>query len=116
MLCSIHLFVCAQGLSTVCGAGDPKTRNGISIHIYACNKSMGDKCFYNSDGDFLIGKLLSLMFFYIKSPSLPPSSSLCYGLVPQQGPLHLITEMGQLYVKPNEIVIIQVHHNASKIQ
>lgn len=77
---------------------------------------MGDKCFYNSDGDFLIGKLLSLLLLSIKSLFLPLPPSLCYGLVPQQGPLHLITEMGQLYVKPNEIVIIQVHHNASKIR
>ena len=45
-----------QGLSTVCGAGDPKARHGVAIHIYACNKSMGDKCFYNADGDFLFGQ------------------------------------------------------------
>ena len=44
-----------KGLATVCGAGDPRTRNGIAIHIYSCNKSMNDKAFYNSDGDFLIG-------------------------------------------------------------
>ena len=49
-----------QGLSTLCGAGDPKLRSGIAIHIYTCNKSMADKCFYNSDGDFLIGMLLSV--------------------------------------------------------
>lgn len=45
-----------QGLATVCGAGDPKTRNGMAVHIYACNKSMSNKCFYNADGDFLIGQ------------------------------------------------------------
>ena len=28
-------------------------------------------------------------------------------LVPQQGPLHILTEFGQLYVKPNEIAVIQ---------
>lgn len=32
-----------EGLATVCGAGDPKTRHGIAIHIYACNKSMKDR-------------------------------------------------------------------------
>ena len=98
--------VCVQGLSTVCGAGDPKTRNGISIHIYACNRSMGDKCFYNSDGDFLIGKCISLNENTAFTLSL--SHTHTHTLVPQQGPLHIITEMGQLYVKPNEIVIIQV--------
>ena len=45
-----------EGLATVCGAGDPKCREGIAVHIYACNKSMGERCFYNSDGDFLIGE------------------------------------------------------------
>ena len=45
-----------EGLATVCGAGDPKTRSGVAIHVYTCNKSMQNKCFYNSDGDFLIGK------------------------------------------------------------
>ena len=41
----------------MCGAGDPKVRNGIAIHIYTCNKSMGNKCLYSADGDFLIGEL-----------------------------------------------------------
>ena len=45
-----------EGLATVCGAGDPKTRHGVAVHIYTCNTSMTDKCFYNSDGDFLIGQ------------------------------------------------------------
>ena len=33
---------------------------------------------------------------------------LCSLAVPQQGALHLVTEMGQLYVKPNEIAVVQV--------
>ena len=44
-----------DGLFTVCGAGDPKTRHGTAIHVYLCNVSMTNKCFYNADGDFLIG-------------------------------------------------------------
>ena len=48
----------AQGLATVCGAGDPTTRNGVAVHIYACNKPMENMCLYNSDGDFLIGRSL----------------------------------------------------------
>lgn len=47
-----------QGLHTICGAGDPKTRHGIAIHVYLCNASMKDTAFYNVDGDFLIGKFL----------------------------------------------------------
>lgn len=44
-----------DGLHTIGGAGDAKTRHGIAIHIYLCNESMDDCAFYNSDGDFLIG-------------------------------------------------------------
>lgn len=46
-----------DGLHTICGAGDPKGRHGIAIHVYLCNTSMDNMAFYNSDGDFLIGKL-----------------------------------------------------------
>ncbi|XP_065907305.1 homogentisate 1,2-dioxygenase-like [Dysidea avara] len=70
-----------EGISTVCGAGDPRCRSGCVVHVYTCNKSMKDKCFYNSDGDFLI--------------------------VPQLGPLHIKTEFGELHVDPLEIVVIQ---------
>ncbi|XP_048577318.1 homogentisate 1,2-dioxygenase [Nematostella vectensis] len=71
-----------QGLSTVCGAGDPCSRHGIAIHIFACNASMDNKCLYSSDGDFLI--------------------------VPQKGTLNITTEFGKIEVKPNEICIIQL--------
>lgn len=47
-----------QGLHTVCGAGDARSRHGIAIHVYLCNSSMENKAMYNSDGDFLIGKLI----------------------------------------------------------
>lgn len=70
-----------EGLRTVCGAGDPTVRHGCIIHIYACNKSMGDSAFQNSDGDFLI--------------------------VPQQGVLDITTEYGRLRVGPNEICVVQ---------
>lgn len=70
-----------DGLSTICGAGDPKLRNGIAIHIYSCNKSMNDRCFSNSDGDFLI--------------------------VVQEGSLTITTEFGKMLVKQEEICVIQ---------
>ncbi|KAK6170236.1 hypothetical protein SNE40_018678 [Patella caerulea] len=70
-----------QGLSTICGAGDAKSRHGIAIYVYTCNTSMGDKCFYSSDGDLLI--------------------------VPQQGILSITTEFGKMVVAPNEICVIQ---------
>ncbi|XP_027224702.2 homogentisate 1,2-dioxygenase [Penaeus vannamei] len=70
-----------EGLRTVCGAGNATVRHGCIIHIYACNKSMGDAAFQNSDGDFLI--------------------------VPQQGVLDVTTEYGRLRVGPNEICVVQ---------
>lgn len=70
-----------EGLNTVCGAGDPRMRNGVAIHVYTCNKSMENKAFYNSDGDFLI--------------------------VPQKGTLRITTEFGRMLVEPNQICVIQ---------
>ncbi|XP_037312125.2 homogentisate 1,2-dioxygenase [Pungitius pungitius] len=69
------------GLQTVCGAGDAKSRDGIGIHVYTCNTSMVNRCFNNSDGDFMI--------------------------VPQQGEILITTEFGKIMVEPNEIVVIQ---------
>lgn len=46
-----------QGLHTICGAGDNRSRHGLSIHVYLCNASMDNTSFYSSDGDFLIGRL-----------------------------------------------------------
>ena len=57
----------------------------IYIYIRTCislSSSCVCRCFYSSDGDFLI--------------------------VPQLGPLHIVTEFGELYVEPLEIVVIQV--------
>ncbi|XP_063243032.1 homogentisate 1,2-dioxygenase [Bacillus rossius redtenbacheri] len=71
-----------DGLYTVCGAGHPSTRSGVAVHVFLCNTSMEDKCFYNSDGDFLI--------------------------VPQEGTLNITTEFGKMKVAPNEICVIQL--------
>jgi len=70
-----------DGLRTVAGAGDSKTRNGMAVHVYTCNSGMGNRALYNADGDFLI--------------------------VPQQGNLKITTEFGRMLVKPNEICVIQ---------
>ncbi|XP_054163160.1 homogentisate 1,2-dioxygenase-like [Oppia nitens] len=70
-----------DGLNTICGAGDTRSRHGMAVHIYAINNSMENKCFYNSDGDLLI--------------------------VPQIGQLLITTEFGRIQVEPNEICVIQ---------
>ena len=51
------------------GAGDSKTRHGLAVHVFACNVSMEDRAFCNSDGDLLV--------------------------VPQQGELDITTEFGR---------------------
>ncbi|THW55467.1 homogentisate 1,2-dioxygenase [Aureobasidium pullulans] len=70
-----------QGLKTIAGSGDPTVREGLATHVFMCDKSMTDRAFVNSDGDFLI--------------------------VPQQGALNIQTEFGLLYVQPGEIFVIQ---------
>jgi len=70
-----------EGLRTLAGSGSPDLKTGLAIHIYACNKSMGDKCFINSDGDFLF--------------------------VPQEGAITLRTEFGFLHVPPRHIAVVQ---------
>ncbi|CAH1110085.1 unnamed protein product [Psylliodes chrysocephalus] len=70
-----------DGIHTICGAGDPKFKTGIAVHVFLCNSSMDNRAFYNSDGDFLI--------------------------VPQTGQLLIKTEFGKIEVKLNEIAVIQ---------
>jgi homogentisate 1,2-dioxygenase len=69
-----------DGLVTYCGAGDPAAATGLGIHLYAINRSMGRRAFYNADGEML--------------------------LVPQQGGLRIVTEMGILPVSPGQIAVI----------
>lgn len=70
-----------QGLATLAGSGAADMKAGMAIHVYTCNTSMVDKGFNNSDGDLLI--------------------------VPQQGTLHVRTEMGMMRVKPGHICVVQ---------
>lgn len=69
-----------DSLSSVAGAGSARERHGLNIYVYSCNKSMKNQAFYNSDGEMLI--------------------------VPQEGTLNVITEMGCVSVKPTEIMVI----------
>jgi len=69
-----------EGLFTMAGNGDPASMTGCAIHVYTANRSMRDRFFYDADGELLI--------------------------VPQQGRLRLLTEMGILEVEPQEIAVI----------
>ena len=69
-----------DGMVTLGGNGDAATQAGMAAHIYAANRSMTDRYFYNADGEMLI--------------------------VPQQGRARFVTELGVIEVAPGEIAVI----------
>jgi homogentisate 1,2-dioxygenase len=69
-----------DGLVTMAGNGDPAAMAGCAVHLYAANRSMTDRFFYDADGELLI--------------------------VPQQGRLRIATELGRLDVAPLEIAVV----------
>lgn len=69
------------GLHLLAGAGEPTLKHGVAYYIYGAGRSMDEKtAMTNSDGDMLI--------------------------VPQTGALDVETEMGRLFVRPNEICVL----------
>ena len=62
------------------GNGSAAGQHGVGIHLYAANRDMVDRFFYDADAELLI--------------------------VPQQGRLHIETELGVLDVEPQEIALI----------
>jgi len=69
-----------DGLVTLAGNGGAAAQSGIGIHVYAANRPMQGRWFYDADGELLI--------------------------VPQQGRLMISTELGVLEVEPQEIALI----------
>ena len=43
-----------DGITTFAGNGDSFSQIGIAVHIFACNKNMTDRFFYNADGEMLV--------------------------------------------------------------
>ncbi|HEY0458105.1 MAG TPA: homogentisate 1,2-dioxygenase [Pyrinomonadaceae bacterium] len=43
-----------DGVTTIAGNGDLFSQAGIAIHIFACNKNMSERFFYNADGEMLV--------------------------------------------------------------
>jgi len=43
-----------DGIKTIAGQGDPTTKEGLAVHIYAANASMRSRAFCSSDGDMLL--------------------------------------------------------------
>ncbi|HXX84051.1 MAG TPA: homogentisate 1,2-dioxygenase [Casimicrobiaceae bacterium] len=69
-----------DGLVTMAGNGDAGAMSGCGIHLYAANRSMSGRFFYDADGELLI--------------------------VPQLGRMRFATELGRIDVEPQEIVVI----------
>lgn len=69
-----------EGLVTMAGSGGYGSYKGCAAHIYAANKTMTDRFFYDADGELLI--------------------------VPEMGALTLRTEFGVIGVRPGEIAVV----------
>jgi homogentisate 1,2-dioxygenase len=69
-----------DGLITYATCGDSRSQHGAAVHLYAINRSMKDRVFYDADGELLV--------------------------VPWEGELVFVTELGRLAVVPGEVVLI----------
>jgi homogentisate 1,2-dioxygenase len=69
-----------DGLFTIAGNGSAAGQSGVGIHVYACNRPMSGRFFYNADGEMVV--------------------------VPQQGRLAIATEFGMLEIEPQQIALI----------
>ncbi len=69
-----------DGLYTVAGNGDVRTRAGMAVHLYAANQDMIDRYFVDADGELLF--------------------------VPELSTITLHTELGPLRVTPGEIAVV----------
>lgn len=43
-----------DGIVTFAGNGNSYDQHGIAVHLFACNKNMTDRFFYNADGEMLV--------------------------------------------------------------
>lgn len=69
-----------DGVRTIAGNGDLFSQQGMAVHVYAFNKGMGERYFYNADGEMLF--------------------------VPEKGRIGFFTELGYLQAGAGEIVCI----------
>jgi homogentisate 1,2-dioxygenase len=69
-----------DALVTYAGNGDSSAGSGVGIHLYAITASMIDRAFMDADGELLI--------------------------VPQEGALRIVTELGMLAVAPLQVAVV----------
>ncbi len=68
------------GIVTMAGCGDVFAQTGIAVHIFACNKAMTERYFYNADAEMLV--------------------------VPENGRLKILTELGVIETEAGEIAVL----------
>ncbi|HEV8157948.1 MAG TPA: homogentisate 1,2-dioxygenase [Pyrinomonadaceae bacterium] len=68
------------GIVTMAGCGDVFAQTGIAVHIFACNKSMTERFFYNADAEMLIAA--------------------------ESGRLKILTELGVIETEAGEIAVL----------
>ncbi|WP_199554108.1 homogentisate 1,2-dioxygenase [Sandaracinobacteroides hominis] len=69
-----------DGLHTLAGNGSAEEATGVSVHLYACNRSMTGRAFASFDGEMLF--------------------------VPQAGALEIVTEFGAMTVPPGHVALV----------
>src|SRR3954467_4017709 len=69
-----------DGMVTMLANRDPADLDGIAVHLYRASKSMVRRGFVNSDGEMLI--------------------------IPQQGALHIVTELGIIELEPGWVGLV----------
>ncbi len=69
-----------DGLRTIAVNGDADAQTGMAAHVYFANRSMERRAFVDVDGELL--------------------------LVPQEGALSIVTELGRLEIAPGEIALL----------
>ncbi len=69
-----------SGMRTISTAGDVNTQEGMASHVYLANTSMQHDYFYSADSELLV--------------------------VPQDGRLRFVTELGIIDIEPQQIAII----------
>ncbi|WP_114229118.1 MULTISPECIES: homogentisate 1,2-dioxygenase [Sphingomonas] len=70
-----------DSLTTMCVAGEgPQAQAGVAMHVYRCGRDMEQRAFVSGDGELLI--------------------------LPEQGGLTLLTELGRIDVGPGEVALI----------
>jgi homogentisate 1,2-dioxygenase len=69
-----------DGLATILTNRPPEELDGVALHVYRANQDMEHRAFFSADGELLI--------------------------IPQQGRLDLLTELGRIDLSPGEIAIV----------